>query len=177
MFAIVETNQQSWNESLVRLSWRKRKTNKCHTNYKVKYKTWQLTFNQYGEHNCYILLITKSFFNVFFKVLYTIVCYDRDMEVPDESYSRNALCALDFDMYVFITARRNSFVSRRDSLLLIVYTYVTLEYHAYCNSGFSCESLWCCSFFGCWFAILVYCYWSIVPIFYHFGLWFMYHFL
>jgi hypothetical protein len=25
-------------------------------------------------------------------------------EVPDESYSRNALCALDFDFYVLITA-------------------------------------------------------------------------
>ena len=66
MFAIVETNQQSWNESLVGLSWIKRKTNKCHTNSKVKYKTWQLTFNQYGEHNCYILLIKKCFFKEFF---------------------------------------------------------------------------------------------------------------
>ena len=116
MFAIVETNQQSWNESLVRLSWIKRKTNKCHTNSKVKYKTWQLTFNQYGEHNCYILLIKKCFFKVFFlSVINHFVLWLRfDMEEPDESYSRNVLCALDFDIYAVITAHRNSFVFRRD---------------------------------------------------------------
>ena len=31
MFVIIETNQQSMNESLVRLSWIKWKTNKCYT--------------------------------------------------------------------------------------------------------------------------------------------------
>jgi hypothetical protein len=52
-----------------------------------------------------------------------------DLCVPDEGYFRNSLCALDFDIYVFITAHRDSFTFRRDSLLLIVYTYVTHEYH------------------------------------------------
>ena len=51
-----------------------------------------------------------------------------DLCLPDEGYSRNPLCALDFDIYVFITARRDSFSFRRDSLLLILYTYVTHEY-------------------------------------------------
>jgi hypothetical protein len=41
------------------------------------------------------------------------------------------LCALDFDIYVFITARRDSFSFRRDSLLLMLYTYVTQEYLYY----------------------------------------------
>ena len=54
-----------------------------------------------------------------------------DLCVPDEGYSRNSLCALDFDIYVFINARRDSFSFRRDSLLLMLYTYVTQEYLYY----------------------------------------------
>ena len=54
-----------------------------------------------------------------------------DLCIPDEGYSRNSLCALDFDIYVFITARRDSFSFRRDSLLLMLYIYVTQEYLYY----------------------------------------------
>ena len=49
-------------------------------------------------------------------------------EVPDESYSRNALCALDFDIYVFVTARRDSFLFRRD-----LFTTINLIY--LCRTG------------------------------------------
>jgi hypothetical protein len=41
-----------------------------------------------------------------------------DLCLPDEGYSRNPLYALDFDCFSF----------RMDSLLLILYTYVTHDY-------------------------------------------------
>ena len=56
-----------------------------------------------------------------------------DLCVPDEGYFRNPLCALDFDIYVFNTARRDSFSFRTDSLLLMLYTYVTQEYRTLCK--------------------------------------------
>ena len=56
-----------------------------------------------------------------------------DLCVPDEGYSRNSLRALYFDIYVFITAHRDSFSFRRDSLLLMLYTYVTQEYRTICK--------------------------------------------
>ena len=79
-----------------------------------------------------------------------------DLCVPDEGYFRNSLCALDFDIYVFNTARRDSFSFRTDSLLLMLYTYVTQEYRTLCkhklSHWFYCGSLLCCSFL---FAFLV----------------------
>ena len=56
-----------------------------------------------------------------------------DLCVPDEGYFRNSLCALDCDIYVFNTARRDSFSFRRDSLLLMLYIYVTQEYRTLCK--------------------------------------------
>ena len=88
----------------------------CWINFKIKYQTWQPTFSQHGEHNCYILLIkdkNKSSFKCYKPCCPMIEIWHG--KVPDKSYCRIALCALDCYIYVCISALRDSFFFRRDS--------------------------------------------------------------
>jgi hypothetical protein len=138
--------------SIILIKTKNKKISYCWNNSKFKYQTWQLTFSQQRKHNCNILLLKdKNKMSIKCNKPFCPMIETWHGEVPCESYSRNAFCALDFDIYVFITARRDSFLFRRD-----LFTTINLIY--LCRAGIPYFSQTQTPMFFWEFIVLLFCF-------------------